>query len=166
VPKSELVDERLKDMKPEQREALFKRMDQIGRSIGICFNGEGLIGPDTRDAHRLVYLSRCKPQDVQNELVEKILEAYHEQEKDISSMEVLKEIAVDVGLNVEEVEEWLKSNMAADIVDEEARRNKEELNNTGVPRYIIQGEYQLDGANDPSEFMEIFGKIKKDKYQI
>ncbi|KAF7585353.1 hypothetical protein BBP40_011163 [Aspergillus hancockii] len=166
VPKSELVDERLKDMKPEQREGLFKRMDQIGRSIGIHFNGGGLIGPDTRDAHRLVHLSRCKPQDVQNELVEKILEAYHEHEKDISSTEVLKEIAIGVGLNVEEVEEWLKSGIAVEAVNEEAERSKEGSDNTGVPRYNIQGVYRLDGATDPSEFMEIFGKVKKGEGQI
>ncbi|THC95096.1 hypothetical protein EYZ11_005420 [Aspergillus tanneri] len=159
VPKSELVYERLSDMKLEQREALFKRMDQIGRSVGINIKSGGLIGSNTRDAHRLVHLSRQKPQDVQSALVENILAAYHEQEKDISSKELLKEIAVRVDHDAAEIDRWLNSDIAAEAVDEEARMNKERPDNTGVPCYIIQG-YRLDGASDPSEFMEIFGKAR------
>jgi predicted DsbA family dithiol-disulfide isomerase len=62
-----------------------------------------------------------------------------------------------------EVAEWLDTDLAGDIVDNEARHNNEEPGNTGVPRYIIQRAHRLDGAEDPSAFIEVFAKIKEDK---
>ncbi|GIK06097.1 hypothetical protein Aspvir_001740 [Aspergillus viridinutans] len=162
VPKSDLIDERMGDMTPEQRATLFNRMNQIGRTVGIIFKPGGLIG-STRDAHRLVHLSHTKSPEIQNALVNNILQAYHELEKDISSKEVLTELAVNAGLEQAEVAEWLDTDLAGDIVDKEARQNKEEPGNTGVPRYIIQRAYRLDGAEDPSKFIEVFTKIKEDK---
>ncbi|EAW09123.1 DsbA family oxidoreductase [Aspergillus clavatus NRRL 1] len=163
VPKSDLVDERLKDMTPEQRTALFNRMNQIGRAVGIYFKAGGMIG-STRDAHRLVHLSRTKPADVQNCLVENILRAYHEMEMDISSKDVLLELALSAGLDKAEVTEWLESDLAGDIVDEASQRNRQP-GNTGVPRYIIQGVHCVDGAEDPSEFIEVFAKVKEGENQ-
>jgi predicted DsbA family dithiol-disulfide isomerase len=80
VPKSDLIDERMGDMTPEQRATLFNRMNQIGRAVGIIFKPGGLIG-STRDAHRLVHLSQTKSPEIQNALVNNILQAYHEMEK-------------------------------------------------------------------------------------
>ncbi|RMZ43817.1 hypothetical protein AFCA_012659 [Aspergillus flavus] len=164
IPKSELIDDRLSDMTLEQRTSLFSRMNQIGRSVGIHFKGGGMIG-NTRDAHRLVHLCGTQSPEVQSALVEKVLEAYHELEKDISSKEVLTELAVDAGLDGKQVREWLDSELAADVVDEEARKNKEEEGNTGVPRYVIQNVHRLAGAEDPSEFIGIFAKVKEDESQ-
>ncbi|KAL4893995.1 putative thioredoxin [Aspergillus ambiguus] len=164
VLKTDLVDERLKDKTPEQRAALIKRMDKIGQSVAINFKGGGMIGPDTRDAHRLVYLSREDPNitsETHGELVENILEAYHEREMDISQREVLKETAVAAGIEPIVVERWLAEDVG-NAVDEEARRNKEMKGNTGVPRFLIQGMYQWDG-DDLYEFIEIMGKVKADK---
>lgn len=93
VPKSVLFNERLKDKTPEQCAALVKRLDKIAQSVGVCINYGGMIGLDTRDAHCLVYLSGKDPtisSEVHGELVEKLLEAYHEREMDISRPEVLK----------------------------------------------------------------------------
>lgn len=148
----------------EQRTSLFSRMNQIGRSVGIHFKDGGMIG-NTRDAHRLVHLCGTQSPEVQSALVEKVLEAYHELEKDISSKEVLTELAVDAGLDGKQVREWLDSELAADVVDEEARKNKEEEGNTGVPRYVIQNVHRLAGAEDPSEFIGIFAKVKEDESQ-
>ncbi|GES61475.1 putative regulator of gluconeogenesis Rmd5 [Aspergillus terreus] len=152
VPKTDLMDERLKNQTPEQRAALISRMDKIGRSVGIHFKGGGMIGPNTQDAHRLVYLCRedaSIPSELQGDLVEKILEAYHELEKDISEKEVLRELAVAAGIEAATVDKWLEENGGGEEVDKEAKRNKEVEANTGVPRFLIQGNYHWDG-DDPS----------------
>ncbi|RHZ52994.1 uncharacterized protein CDV56_104925 [Aspergillus thermomutatus] len=87
-------------------------------------------------------------------------------EKDISSKEVLLELAVDARLDKAEVDEWLDSDLAGDVVDEHSRNNKEQPGNTGVPRYVIQEMHRLDGAEDPPEFLEVFAKIKEDEWQV
>lgn len=160
VDKSEIADARLGSMTPEQRTKLFQRMNQIGRAVGINFQGGGKIG-DTRHAHRLVHLSRTKSPEIQNALVDGIFAAYHELEKDISSKDVLREIAIGSGLEGAAVDEWLQSDLEAANVDEEAQRNRDSLAGSGVPAYIIQGSHHINGAEDAQDFMEIFIKVKE-----
>ncbi|KAH6995756.1 thioredoxin-like protein [Ilyonectria sp. MPI-CAGE-AT-0026] len=160
VDKSEIADARLGSMAPEQRTKLFQRMNQIGRAVGINFQGGGKIG-DTRHAHRLVHLSRTKSPEIQNALVDGIFAAYYELEKDISSKDVLRGIATGSGLEGAAVDEWLRSDLEAANVDEEAERNRDSLAGSGVPAYIIQGSHHINGAEDAHDFMEIFIKVKE-----
>ncbi|KAF7552404.1 hypothetical protein G7Z17_g4372 [Cylindrodendrum hubeiense] len=160
VDKLEIADARLGDMTPEQRTKLFQRMDQIGRAVGINFQGGGKIG-DTRHAHRLVHLSRTKSPEIQNALVDGIFAAYHELEKDISSQDVLREIAIASGVDGTEVDKWLGSELEAGTVDVEAQKNREALAGSGVPAYVIQGSHRISGAGDAQDFMEVFIKVKE-----
>lgn len=163
VDKRELRAQRLSGISPERATEMMQRLSQIGRSVGISFKFGGRHG-STRDAHRLTLLSQTKTAsspEIQDKLVEKLFEAYHELEKDISSPNVLCEIAVEAGLNESEVvEEWLASDLGGDVVDAEALRNRE-AGISGVPMFIIQGEHRVDGARDVEEFLEIFIKVKE-----
>ncbi|KAK2773196.1 TPR domain-containing protein [Colletotrichum kahawae] len=78
VDKSNVTKLRLNDMSPERQAALTQRMEQIGRSVGVNFKWGGKIGPDTRDAHRLVRLSRDEEASVQSALIDALVAAYHE----------------------------------------------------------------------------------------
>ncbi|KAF6798127.1 DSBA-like thioredoxin domain-containing protein [Colletotrichum sojae] len=161
VDKSVLAETKLADMTPERRAALTRRMDQIGRSIGINFAWGGIIGPDTRDAHRLVRLGRSQGPGVQDAVVEGLFEAYHELERDISDKEVLRGVAVAVGMDAVEVEEFLASDTGTDEVDEEEKRTREVAGGSGVPTFVIQGVHRLEGAQDPSDIYEVFVKVKE-----
>ena len=140
---------------------MTQHVNQIGTSVGINFKPGGKIG-STRDAHRLIRLTQTtKSPAVQNALVEKLFEAFHELEKDISSKEVLREIAVGAGIGGPEVEEWLHSDLGGDSVDAEALASRRE--GSGVPRFIIQGVHRVSGAQDSQEFLEIFVKVREDE---
>ena len=153
------MENKLSGMNSEKATAMTQRFIQIGRSVGINLKFGGKIG-STRDAHRLIHLSQTKSSDVQNALVDKLFEAYHELERDISSQDVLREIAKNVGLDGPEVDEWLSSSLGGDNVDDEALENRKMVN-SGVPLFIIQGVHRVDGAQDPQEFLEIFIKVKE-----
>lgn len=158
IDKSEVADVKLADMSTEQREKLYRRMNQIGRSVGINFKSGGKVG-DTRFAHTLVRLASTKEPEVLNSLVEGIFQAYHELEKDISTKEVLREVAINSGIAAAEVDEWLDSEEQVKTVDDQAEKNKEVLAGAGVPNYSVQGE-RLDGRPDAEDFMGAFIKAK------
>ncbi|UPK96070.1 hypothetical protein LCI18_007005 [Fusarium solani-melongenae] len=158
VDKSEVADMKLADMTTEQREKLYRRMNQIGRSVGINFKSGGKVG-DTRFAHSLVRLASTKEPEVLNVVVEGIFQAYHELEKDISAKEVLREIAMNSGIAAAEADELLDSEEQVKAVNDEAEKNKEFLVGTGVPNYTVQRE-RLDGQPDVEDFMEAFIKVK------
>lgn len=159
VPKSQLAEKKLGHLSQDKRAALTRKMEQVGRAVGIHFKYGGMIGPP-QDAQRLVYMSRGKS-DVQGRLVERLFEAYHEQERDIADRETLREIATAAGLSDEDVDEALMSEEVARVVDEEEAKYREVAREKGVPVYVIQGEHRVDGAQDASDFMEIFVKIKE-----
>ncbi|KAE8142811.1 hypothetical protein BDV38DRAFT_277629 [Aspergillus pseudotamarii] len=71
--------------------------------------------------------------------VENILATYHELERDISYKAASTGLAVDSGLNAKQVYEWLDSELAADVVDEEVSNNKVEEGNTGGPSLRYSG---------------------------
>ncbi|GJC90650.1 hypothetical protein ColLi_13488 [Colletotrichum liriopes] len=160
IDKNLLAETKLSDMSPERRAALTQRMEQIGRSVGINFKWGGKIGPDTRDAHHLVRIGCTRSPEVAEILVEKLFEAYHELERDISDREVLLDIAVGAGLDSAEVEGSLESGTNLSGVDEDEKRGREVSGGTGVPMFIIQGVHRLEGAQDSSDFYEAFVQVK------
>ncbi|GJC93168.1 DSBA-like thioredoxin domain-containing protein [Colletotrichum higginsianum] len=161
VDKSQLADTKLSDMSPEGRAALTRRMEQVGRSVGINFQWGGKIGPNTRGAHRLVRLSRAKGPEATADMVEKLFKAYHELEKDIAEEEVLRAVASDAGLDSAEVEGLLKSETGLDEVDNDEKRGRDISGGAGVPLFVIQDSHRLDGAQDASDFYEAFVQVKE-----
>ncbi|KAI8214512.1 hypothetical protein K4K52_000995 [Colletotrichum sp. SAR 10_76] len=161
VDKSEVAKLRLSDMSPDRQAALTQRMEQIGRSVGVIFKWGGKIGPDTRDAHRLVRLSRCEEVNVQSALIYGLFAAYHELEQDISDIRILQNVATGAGMSVVDVEKFLQSTTGLDEVNEEEMNTRELAASSGVPTFIIQGVHRLGGAQDPSDFYEEFVKVKE-----
>lgn len=136
-------------------------MNQAGRSVGINFSFGGKIG-STRNAHRLIHLCQTRgiSPRVRDALVGGIFEAYHEKELDISERSVLRRIAVDSGLDEEMTDVWLQSDLDGTAVDEEAARSRQ-VTRAGVPYFVIQDTYHVDGAQDLQEFVEAFIKVRE-----
>ncbi|KAF3069696.1 DSBA-like thioredoxin domain-containing protein [Daldinia childiae] len=161
VDKTELAETRLAHLTPKQRAALTLHMNRAGRAAGINFMWGGRIGPDTREAHRLVRLGSTKSSEIRDAIVEGLLDAYQAREQDISERGVLRAVAVKAGIDGAEVDAWLDSDADADVVDEEARKNKEIFGEEGVPAFVIQGVNRLNGAQDPLDLVEVFIKVRE-----
>lgn len=175
VPRSELAEIKLKGMSQEKRDALQSKMSSIGQASGINFKYGGMIGR-TKDAHRLVHLAATKngrftgeekeggekEAGVTDQLVEGILAAFHEEERDIADRKVLREIAVAAGMGADEVDEAFSLNEVGEIVDAEAEKYRAMLNGGGVPTYFVGPEQmRIDGSQDPSDWFEMFVNIKE-----
>lgn len=121
----------------------------------------GRIGPDTREAHRLIRLGSTKSGEIRDALVEGLLDAYQAREQDISERGVLRAVAVKAGIDGAEVDVWLDSDADAEVVDEEARKNKEIFGGEGVPAFVVQGVHRLGGVQDPMDLVEVFIKVRE-----
>jgi len=141
----------------ERTAMMFGRLSAIGNSVGINFKYGGRTG-NTRDAHRLVQLGKTHGSERQTRVIEELFTSYFENEKDITSLEVLKQIGVDAGLDAKEVKEWLESDKGGPQVDSEVRDAQRNFI-SGVPNFTIQGKFHLQGAEDPTAFLEIFEHV-------
>ncbi|KAF2730769.1 thioredoxin-like protein [Polyplosphaeria fusca] len=144
----------------EQRtNMIFEKMTALGRQEGINFKFGGKTG-NTRDSHRLVQLGKTKGPAVQTRVVEELFAAYFENERDITSQDVLIETGVKAGLGEAETKAWLETGKGGKEVDKEVKEANEQ-NIHGVPNYTINDEFEVSGAQEPAAFVQLFERLKK-----
>lgn len=131
----------------------------LGEAEGIKFSLQGKLG-NTRDAHRLVQLAKTKSKDAEDRLISSLFKSHFEEDADITSQDALVAIGEKAGLDKAEVKDWLDKGKGGPEVDrevEEAYRRGIH----GVPNFTINGQYQLEGAQDVQRFLEVFERAKK-----
>ena len=129
-----------------------KRIEQIsmmGRREGIDFKYISTNYTNTFDSLRLTKFAQEKGHD---EIISKLFDAYFTKNLELSDHEVLKKIAVECGLDENEVENFLNS----ENFSEEVRKDEYEaakLGIHGVPFFLINEKYALSGAQ-PTEILK------------
>ncbi|KAF7167545.1 hypothetical protein CNMCM6106_003054 [Aspergillus hiratsukae] len=164
----------------ERVAAIFSRLVAAGEADGIAFRFGGMTG-NTRDSHRVLWYAALKEKEarargaatngsgsggeekvggLQTRVAEQFFRAYFEEEKNITDRKVLVDAAAAGGLDRGEVERLLESGDGGKEVDLEAERARRRLV-TGVPYFTVQGQYAIEGADEPETFLEVFEKVKQ-----
>ncbi len=133
----------------EQAEERIEQISRMGRNEGIDFRYATTRYTNTFDALRLTKFAQEKGHD---EIVQKLFEAYFTENLELSDFEVLREIALDCGLDEDEVDEVLESDRYAEDVRADERQAAW-LEIHAVPYFVIGGKYSLFGAQ-PKEILE------------
>ena len=126
-------------------------------SIGLKFNMDKVIPTNSFDAHRMTYLAL--KHDKQKPILEKLFAAYFTEGKDISSHDVLTEIAMSIGLPKDEVVEILTSDeYSRDVREDEEMAHEGGI--SGVPFFVFNRKYAVSGAQPPQAFLDVFKKLE------
>ena len=143
----------------EKASMIMERLAAVGKDAGINFSFGGKTG-NTRDSHRLVQFGKTKGANVQTRVVEELFKSYFEEEGDITSHDVLREAGVKAGLEEAEVKNWLESDKGGDEVDKEV--SEAQIRGvSGVPNFVLQGRYEIGGAQDAEAFVKVFERVKE-----
>jgi predicted DsbA family dithiol-disulfide isomerase len=134
-------------MSAAQAEQTQRQMEERAAADGLTFRMEGLRSGNTRDAHRLVQLARERGR--QAEMVERLYRAYFTDQESVFDHESLVRLAVDAGLDADEVREMLASGQFTDHVETDEAMARS-LGATGVPLFVIDRKYGISGAQ-PAE---------------
>ncbi len=118
-----------------------------GEAEGIAFDFNGIRRiPSSIDSHRLIQWAAGTGK--QASLVETIFGAYFVRGQDIGDRDILRRLAISVGLPGDEAEDFLDSGEgAAEVEGENARVHR--LGVGGIPCYIFDGRYAVAGAQEP-----------------
>ncbi|EGP86948.1 unnamed protein product [Zymoseptoria tritici ST99CH_1A5] len=135
-------------------------LSKLGADVGINFAYGGNTG-NTRDSHRLIQLGKTKGPEMQTRVVEQLFNSYFEENEDITTQEVLIQRGVKAGLEEKEVREWMESGKGGPEVDKEVQDARRKFI-SGVPNFTINGKYELQGAEEPAAFLQVFKEIKGD----
>lgn len=139
-----------------QAKANTERMVQMAKEVGLDYQMDTLILTNTFDAHRLTMYAKQK--GLMKEMTERILYAYFTESKHIGEHKTLTELAVEVGLNREDVEKMLASDDMSDVVRTDEQTAKQ-YGVTGVPFFLINKKYALTGAQPTETFVQALKKV-------
>jgi predicted DsbA family dithiol-disulfide isomerase len=134
-------------MSAQQASDAQRQMEERATADGLEFHLDDLRSGNTRDAHRLLHLAKGRQR--QGELTERLHRAYFTEQRSIFDSDSLLEVAVEAGLDTDDVVRVLNSDTYDDdVAADEATGHA--LGVTGVPFFVIDRRFGISGAQ-PAE---------------
>ena len=135
----------------------YNEITKIGESVGFEFNFSKTERiPNTFMAHRLLW--KAEQYNLQTELSEALFRAYFSEGLNIGSKEILAEVSESVGMDKEEVINFLDSKEGGqEIADLEMNFIEKSIG--AVPTYFINDKYIIQGGQEPETFVSFLKKI-------
>lgn len=138
----------------ENARDVYGRIEAVGLEEDIPFAFSKIQRtPSTVAAHRLIaYATNAGKADA---LVNALFDAYFINGVDIGDLDALTEIAKSVGLDGDDVANFLRSDIGEGEVMAETRFAYDNGIN-GVPCFIFNKQYAIAGAQEPESFFPLF----------
>lgn len=135
----------------------YARIAQEAEAAGLAVRFD-LINrtPSTIDAHRLIRWARTD--GAQDQVVNALFRKYFEEGEDISAHAVLLDAAREADMDPALVERLLSGEADREDVREEDKLSRE-MGVTGVPTFIIDGRYVLQGAQDSATWTRVIDEL-------
>ncbi|OJF91078.1 DsbA family oxidoreductase [Pararhizobium antarcticum] len=135
----------------------------LGRADGIAFDFESVrISPNTMDAHRLLRWALVHGPQAQDSVANLLFKANFEEGRNIGDRAVLLDVAEEAGLERSVIAALLASDADRDAVVKEIDMARG-MGVTGVPCFILDGQYAVMGAQSPEALADALRDIAKTK---
>jgi predicted DsbA family dithiol-disulfide isomerase len=145
----------------EKLRNLRQNLNNAGAEEGIVFCDEpDAVAPNTLSAHVLMFWTLDDKTIDGDALAEKLFHAHHVACENIGDHEVLARIAGEVGMDSAGVMSKLAAGDDEDIVKEQILQSAAR-GITGVPFFIINGQYGVSGAQPVENLVSALDHIKK-----
>jgi predicted DsbA family dithiol-disulfide isomerase len=159
--------------------AMRERLVSAGQEAGISFKFGGRTG-NTLDSHRLLEFAKRSDEEtkahsagdaavgwrsLQTRLAEELFADYFEREQDITNHKILAKAAGRAGMDEAEALSFLAGDELAEDVAQEAQATREE-GVSGVPRFILNNDFEIEGAQEPNAFLMLFQRLKRKESRL
>ncbi len=144
-----------KGISREQAVAMQQRVAAIGADAGLHYRFDLVRHTNTVKAHRLLH--HAKAHGRQLEMAERLMRAYFAEGRHLGHDDDLVALAAEVGLDADDALRSLRGGEYLDAVrtDEAAAVA---LGVRGVPFFLMDGRYALQGAQPPDVFEAVLGR--------
>jgi predicted DsbA family dithiol-disulfide isomerase len=136
----------------ERAREMERHVTETAAGDGLDFRFDLARSGMTFDAHRVVHLAR--EHGLQDAMKERLLHAYFTEGQLMSDHETLTALAVEVGLDADEVRQTLASDRyAEDVRDDE--RTAARFGISAVPTFVVDRAVGASGAQPPEALLEL-----------
>jgi predicted DsbA family dithiol-disulfide isomerase len=129
-----------------------RQMAATAAGEGLDFRFDISRSGSTFDAHRLVHLAA--EHGLQDAMKERLLRAYFGEGELMSDHDTLVRLAVDVGLDPDEVREMLAGDRFAEQVRED-ERTAAAFGISAVPTFVVDRSLGVSGAHPPDALLRL-----------
>lgn len=143
-------------MTPDQAKQRFTMFAQNAKSAGLTYNYDIIQMTNTFDAHRLAKYANEK--GLEDALTARLMKAYFTDGLNLSDIDTLVKLAVEVGLDEKESKEVLTSGKYADAVKGQIEEGRQ-IGVQGVPFFVINRKYGVSGAQQTEYFLQALRQI-------
>ncbi len=136
-----------------------KRLDattQNAKSVGLDFRYDLMQMTNTFDAHRLA--KWANQFGLEQKLTDRLMKAYFTEGYNLSDVDTLVQLAVEVGLNGDEARKILVDTQYSNDVRHEINEAKR-IGVQGVPFFVVNRKYGISGAQQEEYFLAALEQI-------
>jgi len=134
------------------------RLEALGNEAGIAFHFDRIDrAPNTLDAHRLIRWAG--PEALQTRTAMDLFRRYFELGEDVSDPAVLRAAAEEAGLDGAAIAALLAGDADRAEVQAEVAA-AEDMGVTGVPTFVIAGQYVLSGAQPVEVWSDVIRQLE------
>ncbi len=132
------------------------RVTAMAQEVGLQYDFDKAIVANSFDAHRLSHFA--KSHGKQDAMEERLFKAYFTEGKNTADHETLIGIAVEVGLNGDEVRAVLSGTEYTEAVNNDIDQ-AHRIGVHGVPFFVFNNTYAVSGAQPAEVFLQVLEKI-------
>lgn len=143
----------------EDARRMIDRMTATGAAVGLDMRFDIARPGNTFDAHRLLHLAADRGR--QAEVKERFVTAYLSEGAAVGDPDVLRRLAVEAGLDEDEVVEVLDSDAYAEAVRADERQAAE-YGIRGVPFFVLDGRFGVSGAQPPEALVDALRQARRE----
>lgn len=136
----------------EQQVAREEQAAAMAASVGLDFRIGGRVFGNTFDVHRLSHFANAR--GVQDRLLDLAFRANFAEERSIYDRQTLLDVAVEAGLDVDEVRQVLDDREAYAEQVRADERLAAELGAGGVPFFVLDRRYGVSGVQSVEMFTQ------------
>lgn len=148
------------NMPYEEAKRMNQQVTDQASEVGLEFNFDIAVHTNTFDAHRLSHFAAQHGK--MYELMERLMQAYFTEGKNVSDFDVLVNLAEEVGLPKEDTLKVLNSNDFAENVRDDISQSQQ-IGVRGVPFFVFNRKYAVSGAQPTEVFLEVLNRVYEEE---
>ena len=147
-------------MPVEQVTQMLENVTGVAAAAGLEYNFDILKHTNTVKAHELLHYA--KEQGVQPAMMERLMRAYFTEGKHVGRVDVLADLAAEIGLDADATREALDSGRFTAAVRAD-QAQAQTFGIQGVPFFVIDEKYGVSGAQPVEAFAQILSQIWEER---
>jgi predicted DsbA family dithiol-disulfide isomerase len=143
-----------------QARQMMNQITDSGSAIGLDYNFDQVVLANTIKAHQLLHEARI--QGFQHEMEERLFEAHFVEGKNIDDVNILVNLASEVGMNTTSLDVKILSGQYTTELEADIEL-AQQFGVRGVPFFVFDRKYAVSGAQEPETFLNTMEQVLAEK---